>query len=132
MHHVNILAVLGATIAGSFVGGIWYSPALFAKAWLQECGLKEADLRARNQLVLFGGAIALTFIISLIFALCIGPNPGVGLGVTAGLVVGVFWVSASIGMNYLFEGKSLKLFAITAGHHILKFAVIGLIIGLWN
>ena len=80
----------------------------------------------------FGVAFLLNFATALVFAICIGPNPGTVPGLEAGLVVGIFWVATSVGMNYLFEGKSFKLFTITAGYHILRFTLMGLIIGTWN
>ena len=132
MHSVNIWAVLGATVAVSIAGGLWYSPLLFAKIWMRECGVDENACRGRNAALLIGAAVVLNFVTALVFAICIGPNPGVLPGLQAGLVVGIFWVGFSIGMNYLFEGRSLKLFAITAGAHVLRFALIGLVLGLWN
>jgi drug/metabolite transporter (DMT)-like permease len=53
------------------------------------------------------------------------------LGLGAGFSAGLCWVSASFGVNYLFERKSMKLFLINAGYHTLQFTVIGLILALW-
>jgi hypothetical protein len=41
-------------------------------------------------------------------------------------------VSASFGINYLFERKSLTLFLINGGYHALQFTLIGLILGAWH
>jgi len=132
MQSVNFWAVLGATVAAAFAGGFWYSPLLFAKAWMRECGLDEEAGKRRNPALLFGASFLLNFVAALVFAICIGRNPGVVPAAEAGLVLGVFWVATSVGMNYLFEGRSLKLFCITAGYHVLRFTLIGLVLGIWN
>jgi len=36
MHHLNWLAILVAAISTMVVGFLWYSPLLFAKAWMRE------------------------------------------------------------------------------------------------
>ena len=41
MESVNWLAVLVAGISSFVVGGIWYSPNLFGKAWLKANNLSE-------------------------------------------------------------------------------------------
>ena len=132
MHNVNFLAVIGATLAAGFSGVLWYSPLLFAKAWMRECGFDETAFRGRNPALLFGSAFLLNFVTALVFAICMGPGAGLVLGFKAGLVVGVFWAGSSVALNYLFEGKSLKLFAITGGYHVLRFTLIGIILGIWN
>jgi hypothetical protein len=38
-------------------------------------------------------------------------------------------VTASLGMNYLFERKSLRLFLMNGGYHTLQFTLIGAILG---
>jgi hypothetical protein len=38
-------------------------------------------------------------------------------------------VAAALGINYLFERRSLALFAINAGYNVIAFAIMGVIIG---
>jgi hypothetical protein len=38
MHSLNWLAILVAAISTMVVGFLWYSPLLFAKAWMREMG----------------------------------------------------------------------------------------------
>src|ERR1700686_2288973 len=42
-HHLNWLAVLVAAISTMVVGFLWYSPLLFAKAWMREMGYDPND-----------------------------------------------------------------------------------------
>ncbi len=132
MQSVNFWAVLGATAAATIAGGIWYSPLLFMKAWLRECGLDEASFKARNPPLLMGASVLLNLVTAFAFAICIGRHPGMVPGFQAGMIAGVFFVGTSIAMIYLFEGRSFKLFCITAGYQTLRLTLIGLVLGIWN
>src|SRR3977135_2049948 len=43
MHNLNWLAILVAAISTMVVGFLWYSPLLFAKAWMHEMGYDPND-----------------------------------------------------------------------------------------
>lgn len=62
----------------------------------------------------------------------LGPDPNVQRSFVVGLVVGVGWVATSFGVNYLFAGRRLALFAVDAGYNVVLFALMGLIIGLFG
>ncbi len=130
MPEVNYIAVLAAGFAAFMLGGLWYSPLLFAKAWQQESGMTDEKLQGANMAVIFGTTIVLCLLAAWVFAMFLGPRPSLGLGVGAGASAGIFWVASSFGINYLFERKSLKLFLINGGYHALQFTVIGLVLAL--
>ena len=50
----------------------------------------------------------------------------------AGFCIGLVWVGGSLGINYLFEHKSLRLWFINAGYHTVQFTLIGLVLGLMS
>lgn len=131
MPHVNWLAVLAAALSSFILGGIWYS-ALFAKAWQAGAGLSDEQVKSGNPAVIFGGAFVLCLLAAAVFALFLGPNPALTLGVGAGFAAGLCWVAASFGINYLFERRPLKLFLINGGYHTLQFTLIGAILGAWH
>ncbi|MCK7594390.1 DUF1761 domain-containing protein [Pseudomarimonas salicorniae] len=131
MPELNLWAVLVAALASFLLGGLWYSPLLFAKAWQREAGLSDEQLQSANMGMIFGLAFVLCLIASFVFALFLGPRPPLALGLGAGFAAGLCWVSASFGVNYLFERKSLKLFLINGGYHTLQFTLIGLVLALW-
>lgn len=60
------------------------------------------------------------------------PDPNVQRSFVVGLVVGVGWVATSFGVNYLFAGRRLTLFAVDAGYNVVLFALMGLVIGLFG
>lgn len=132
MPEVNYLAVIAAAIATFALGGLWYSPALFGKAWQREAGVTEEKMKSANMALIFGLTFVLSLIAAWVFALFLGPRPPMALGLGAGFSAGLCWVAASLGINYLFERKSLKLWLINGGYHTLQFTIIGLILALWH
>jgi hypothetical protein len=132
MPEVNVLAVIAAAVATFILGGLWYSPALFGKAWQREAGVSDEQLRTSNKGLIFGVAFLLSLIAAYVFALFLGPRPPVSLGLGAGFSAGLCWVAASFGISYLFERRSFKLFLINGGYHTLQFTIIGLLLALWH
>ena len=132
MPEVNYLAVLAAAVATFARGGLWFSPALFGKVWQREAGVTEDKMKSANMPLIFGLTFVLALIAAWVFALFLGPRPPMALGLGAGFSAGLCWVAASLGINYLFERKSLKLWLINGGYHTLQFTIIGLILALWH
>ena len=67
MPEINVWAALAAAASSFLLGGLWYSPALFAKPWMRETGLTEADLRNANPATTFGVSFVLSAIAALVF-----------------------------------------------------------------
>jgi uncharacterized protein DUF1761 len=132
MMGINPWAVLLAAASAFALGGLWYSGALFQRAWQQAAGLDAARLKGANPALVFGGSFALSLLAAFVFAMFLGPKPSLQLGLGAGFSAGLCWVAASFGINYLFERRSLQLFLINGGYHTLQFTLYGLILALWH
>jgi hypothetical protein len=130
MGEINWLAVLLCGISSMVLGGIWYSPLLFARPWQRASGLSDSDLAGGNMALIYGLAFLLSLIAAAVFALFLGPDMGLGPSVAAGFAAGLCWVAASFGINYLFERRSLVHALINGGYHTLQFTLFGLILGL--
>jgi hypothetical protein len=128
----NFLAVIAAAVASFALGAVWYSPALFGKAWQRESGVTDQQMKNANMALIFGLTFVLCLVAAWMFAIFLGPRPPIAFGLGAGFAAGLCWVAASFGINYLFERRSLKLFLINGGYHTLQFTIIGLILGLWH
>jgi hypothetical protein len=124
---INYLAVALAGISAFVLGGLWYSPAGFGKAWQRETGV---DTNNVNPGKVFGGAFVLSLLAAFVFAMFLGPDPSIQLGLGAGFAAGAGWVATSFGINYLFAQRSFKLFLIDGGYHTLQFTLYGLILAL--
>ena len=125
-------AVVVSTIIAFAVGGLWYSKALFGRAWLEEVGLTEAAVNSANMPKTFGGTFILQFLAVTVLAALLGPDSSWLTGLEAGLLISVFWIATAYGITYLFEQRSIRLFLINAGYNIVLFAMVGTIIGAWH
>jgi len=127
---LNWLAVIAAAVSAFLLGGIWYGP-LFKTAWCREAGM-DPYATPPHPARTFGTAFVCSLAAALIFGVFLGPKASAADGVGAGFVVGLFFVASSFGINYAFAQRSLKLWMIDAGYHILQFSLYGLILGAWH
>ena len=132
MGGMNYLAIGAAALSSFVIGGLWYSPVLFARPWMEAAKIRPEDLASRNKAVLFGGSFVLALFGAFVFAMFLGPRPAFGFATSAGFSAGLAWIAGSFGINYLFEGKSFKLWAINGGYHVVQYTAIGAVLGLWH
>ena len=126
---INYIAVLVAAVSAFAVGGVWYGP-LFGKAWMQAFNISEADIAQANMVKVYGLAFLLSlFAAAALDVFFIHDGDGYLMGLHNGFVAGLCWVAAFTGIQYLFEGRSLKAFLINGGYSTLALSVMGVIIG---
>lgn len=130
--NINWLAVIVAAVSAFALGGLWYSPLLFANRWMKESGVQRDSPGQNSMATVFGFAFLLSLIASFFLALFIGKDAGAAFGALAGFMAGFGWVFTFIGISYLFESKSLVHFLINACYSVLALTVMGLIIGAWQ
>ena len=129
----NYLAILVATVSTFLLGGLWYSPVMFGRAWMRELGLTDETLKAKgNAGLIFGLSFLLELVMAFNLAAFLGPKATMSFGLFAGAAAGFGWVALSFGVTYLFERKSLCLFFINAGYHGVAFTIMGAILGAWH
>jgi hypothetical protein len=129
---LNYWAILVAALSTFLIGGLWYSPALFGKAWMKENNFTEEDMKKGNMPKIFGLAFFLGLLAAINLAMFMGPEADVSFGAFAGFAAGFGWVATFVGTHYLFERKSFKLFLINAGYSVVALTVMGMIIGAWK
>jgi uncharacterized protein DUF1761 len=133
MPQVNWLAVLAAAVSTFALGGLWYSPVLFGRAWMSANNLDEADLAKSNMAKIFGLALLLAVIMAANLAAFLAePKTTAAWGATAGFLAGFGWVALGIATIALFERRSWKYILINGGYMTVSFTVMGLIIGAWR
>ncbi|MBB6108800.1 DUF1761 domain-containing protein [Mucilaginibacter lappiensis] len=130
--HINWLAVVAAGVSAFLVGGIWYSPLLFAKPWMADNKLNPDELKASNKGRIFG----FSFFFSIIMAVNLGmfladAKTDISWGATAGSLAGV-WTFSAIAIQGLFELKSWRLIFINGGYSLVSLTLMGTIIGWWR
>jgi len=126
---VSFYAVLGAAAAAFVVGGLWYSPALFGKAYLTLRGLDPtaADAMSMTEVA---GELARCVLLAWVMAqlLARGGESGVLTALTFG---GWMWVAiyTALAGSVLHEGVPWRLYAIHAGDGLAKMLVMATILG---
>lgn len=133
MESLNVSAVLVAAIAMHMLGAIWYSPIMFAKAWMQACGLTEQQLAQANMAKLMLGTLLLCVLMAFNLAMFIGgTDVNWQLGALYGLLAGFGWVTLALLLLALYEQRSWRYVAINGGYLSLGFTLMGAIIGAWQ
>lgn len=128
----NLSAVAAAALLSFAIGGLWYSPLLFARPWMREAGLNEEQLRGGPMARIFGLAALASLVMAVNLAAFIGPKASLGFGLFAGAAAGLGWVAMSLGVIYLFERRSFTLWLINSGYQVVAYTLMGGLLGVWK
>lgn len=131
---VNFLAVVVSAVAYMALGALWYSPALFGKAWMKGIGKTEAQVRANAKPSNYVLALLMSFLAAYGIARVMAWRGGgsVGDGIMIALVTGICFMFAPFVTNDQFEGRPGGLTVLNALYHLVGFLVMGIIIGVWR
>jgi hypothetical protein len=133
----NLLAVLAAALAGFVIGGLWYSPLLLGKLWMEEAGLTEEQVRNGNRARIFGISFIALLVMSYCLEMFIGPTAGAGdgfytpsqQGAFYGFLTGFGWLFFAVVVVGLFEQRSRNYILINGGYWIVAMTAMGGILG---
>jgi hypothetical protein len=128
----NWIAVFVAGISAFVLGGVWYSPVLFGKAWMKENNLTEEKIKSGNKARIFGWALILSLVMSANLAMFLNSKDmDFRHGLLYGLLSGV-WVFCGVAMIALFEYKSARYIFINGGYPFFALGLMGAILGAWR
>ena len=146
MPELNFIAIAVAALVPNILGALYYGPILGNK-WLASLNFSKTDLEGRNEALIYGTALALSFVVSffikfivaslhkdidgngeLVFASFKTFSHGAlhGIGLAIGLVVPVV---ICLG---LFQKSKRSNILINSIFWILCFAIMGGILDVWN
>jgi len=126
---INYLAVVLAALSAFVLGGLWYSPLLFANAWIRLNGFNEAEMKKNaNMAMIFGTAFLCNLVCAFVFAWFMRGVTDIPDGASFGFATGLFIVGASFGLNYVFERRPFALWLINVGYFTLQFTIFGVIL----
>lgn len=130
MWDISWLAVIGSALVGLVVGGLWYGP-LLGKRWQSEVGMSDETMKSSNMPLIFGTMIALNLFSAFILGhvLATYGGPGLQVSMMIGFGIGLGFVATALGVNYLFQRKSLVLFGIDAGYWVVTYTLMGAVFG---
>jgi uncharacterized protein DUF1761 len=130
---INYFAVLAAALSTFVLGGLWYSPMLFGKAWMRANNFTESDLQTFSKARMFGWSFVFSLVMALNLAMFLaGPTTNLTWGMAAGALAGLGWVAMAIAIVGVFENKSWTYIAINGGYMTVAFTIMGAIIGVWR
>jgi hypothetical protein len=127
---LNYWAVLLAALSSFMLGGIWYSPWLFGRLWMEGCGLTNVDLKNSDPKIVFGVILFLSLFIAFSMALILGRDPLLSEAVVFASMAGLGFVCTTFGISYIFEQRPLKLFLINGGYHFIQFILNAVVLSL--
>jgi hypothetical protein len=132
---VNYLAIVVSAIVIFMLGGLWYSPVLFAKRWVALQGRTMDEMKAMGASpVMYLEVFVCGLLTAWVLAVVIAHYGAMTLG--GGAMVGVLcWIGFAGATSYgsaLFSFKSKALWAIDSGYNLVAFVVAGAILGVWR
>ncbi|MEO8295698.1 MAG: DUF1761 domain-containing protein [Gemmatimonadota bacterium] len=131
----QILPVVVAALAAWLIGAVWYSPLLFAKAWVKAHGYtdeKIAAMRANAGKTYAGSFVAFLLMAGVlsIFLHHLGvddPMDGIGWSFHA-------WLGFALPLGFIawiYSDKAIATFLIDTGYQLTYLVVMGAILGAW-
>ena len=138
---LNWLAVLVAGIVIFMLGGLWYSPVLFAKKWIALQNKTEEQMKAEaagaNMPLMYGSAFLTGLIIAatmaMVFAHIANDMP---MNAAHGALLGaLLWLGFAATTSYataIFSGKPRQLWFIDSAYNLVSFVLAGIILAVWR
>lgn len=129
-----IVGVVLAALSSFVIGGIWYSPGVFLKSWMEMTGTKDSDMKKRfpAAMAAMGVAALLTAWVLALAILYVKSVSGVS-GIATGLEVSfILWLGISATTTVVtgvLEPRKISLMAMQAGNRLVSLLVMGLILG---
>lgn len=138
---LNWLAVLVAGIVIFMLGGLWYSPVLFAKKWIALQNKTEEQMRAEaagaNMPLMYASAFLTGLIIATTMAMVFAHIANdMQMNAAYGALLGaLLWLGFAATTSYataLFSGKPRQLWFIDSAYNLVSFVLAGIILAVWR
>jgi hypothetical protein len=136
MQQHNYVAILVAAVAAFLIGGLWYSPFLFAKQWMAahahtpEDVAKLRDDAPRAYAISFVAFLVMAAILQLVLNHLGAQNWQAGMLWAVHIWLGF---AATIGlMSNVYSGQKFSVFVLDTGYQLVYLAVMGAILGAWH
>jgi hypothetical protein len=134
--YINVWAVLVSTVAFWALGALWYSPLLFSKRWQKEVGFKEEEITKTNMAMVFGLSFLIMLMMTWALNFVINSHKAEEVnmlqGLQYGLFTGFFFSMLTMGINYLYQRRSVVLWLIDGFYVMLGLGIAGMILGAWR
>ena len=131
---INYLAVLVSAVIIFILGGLWYSPVLFAKQWISAVNKSEEEIKKGSKptdyvLAFIQGLIS-SYILAIFVYWAQAASPGSGAWV--GFMCWFGFAGSTTLVHNIFAGRPSKLWLIDSGHTLVSFIASGIILAVWK
>ncbi|MBI4441387.1 DUF1761 domain-containing protein [Candidatus Woesearchaeota archaeon] len=121
--------ILMAAVAGMVIGGLWYSPLLFAQRWVKASGLSPTELEKAKQKGM-GKTFLMAFVNNIIMAyiLSLFVPPGITEGIRVAFLLWLGFIATTSMGSVLWERKPIEYYLINASHELVAICLMGAIL----
>ncbi|HEX4573715.1 MAG TPA: DUF1761 domain-containing protein [Gemmatimonadales bacterium] len=137
--NVNVLAVIIAALLTFALGAVWYSPALFAKQWMQAQGYtpeKLEELKRNKGGLTRAYAVSVLCYLVMAYVVALLASYTNSTTVAQGLWLGFlawFGFAATIGLTAnMFSEKPIAAWVIDAGYQLVYLLIMGAVLSVWR
>ncbi|MEI9980461.1 MAG: DUF1761 domain-containing protein [Edaphobacter sp.] len=131
---LNWVAILVAAIASFLFEALWFS--VFMKEWLNGIGRTMDWLVATglNPAIQYAVAILCSIIAATVLSICIQASgeQTARRGVIVAAVIWFGFIATGWAKEYIFEVRTLQIYAVNAGYALFDLMLIGAIVGAWK
>ncbi|MEK6843802.1 MAG: DUF1761 domain-containing protein [Nanoarchaeota archaeon] len=134
---INYIAVLVSAIVSMFIGFLWYSPLLFATAWMKESGQTKKDIKGvkkKGMAPYYFAAFIATLLMSFILSYFVQYIAATTFfeGMQAGFWIWLGFIAPVLLGSVLWEGKSFRYYMINVFHYLATLLVMAGILAVWQ
>lgn len=133
---INYWAVLVSGVSAFVLGWVWYSPALFGKAWIAGMGWSEKQMQENKGggmlkpfSLTFLGSVIMAYVLAYVLAYTGTASLYEAMQVAAWLWLG--FVVTTTSSSYLFERKPFSFYFINVSYHFVSLLVASAILFYW-
>ena len=132
LHSLNPWAIVVATVAAFFIGGIWYAPPVFGNRWMAALGKTKDQLTGpvKPMVTQFFATLACAAVLAVVISR-FGAVTWIE-GAATGFVLAVGLVATTQLGEWMFCNFSMRLYWIQVSFKIVNFTVMGAILGAWR
>jgi len=131
---LNWVAILVAAIASFIFEALWFS--IFMNQWLAGIGRTREWLIATglNPSIQYGTAILCSIIAAAVLSICIQATgeQTARRGIVCAVVLWFGFIATSWAKAYIFEVRTLQIYAIYTGYYLIELVLMGAIVGAWK
>lgn len=129
---INWFAVLAAAVAAFLLGGLWFSPVMFAERWVAAIGKTAEELGSPAKSVVLSFVTTSVMAVALALIIVRMPNMTAAGGFRFGLVLGAGVIVTGMVFDGAFTRTSRTLLLIHGGYHVLIVTVMSVILAAWR